>query len=201
MTDPIDPAIREFVIAAHGDLPKVQATLAEHPDWLLVNYQWGEGNFETPIQAAAHVGNRPMAEYLLAQGAPLEMCTAAMLGRRDTVADLLAADPASAQARGGHGITLLFHTAMSGDTELAQTIYDAGAREGISGALFGAIAYGHLPMVQWLVAHDATDFALTDFRGRTPLEAAEQDGEPDIAAWLRSAMDAQAAGALLMDVR
>jgi ankyrin repeat protein len=180
---------REFVIAAHGDLPKVQATLAEHPDWLVVNYQWGEDNFETPIQAAAHVGNRPIAEYLLAQGAPLEICTAAMLGRRDTVAELLAADPANAQARGGHGITLLFHTAMSGDTALAQTIYDAGAREGLNQALFGAIAHDRLDMVGWLIDHGATDFTATDFRGRTPLAAAEEDGRAEIAALLQSAID------------
>lgn len=190
MTAPSDAEIREFVIAAHGDLPKVQATLAEHPDWLRVNYQWGDDNFETPIQAAAHVGNRPMAEYLLGQGAPLEICTAAMLGRRDTVAEILTADPASAQARGGHGITLLFHTAMSGDTALAQTIYDAGAREGLNQALFGAIMVGHSPMVEWLIDHGATDFTITDFRGRTPLDAAEQEGQAEIAAILRSSMNA-----------
>jgi hypothetical protein len=61
--------IREFVIAAHGDLAAVQATLAEQPDWLNVEFDWSPGGgTETPIQAAAHVGNREIATYLLARG-------------------------------------------------------------------------------------------------------------------------------------
>ena len=59
--------IDEFVVAAHHDFPFVQQKLAEQPELLNENATW----IETPVQAAAHVGNRPIAEFLLAQAAPL----------------------------------------------------------------------------------------------------------------------------------
>ena len=85
MTDatPLAPEqIREFVIAGHGNLAAVQALLAAEPRLLNVANEWSPGDTETAIQGAAHVGSRAVAEYLLAQGAPLELPTAAMLGRR-----------------------------------------------------------------------------------------------------------------------
>ena len=100
--------IDEFVVASHHDLPRVQTMLAENPDLLNENAQW----IETPIQASAHVGNRPIAEYLLGQGAPLDICTAAMLGRIDEVRSLLADDPELAHAHGAHNIPV--HV-LSGD--------------------------------------------------------------------------------------
>ena len=84
--------LREFVIAGHGDLHKVQAMLADCPTLLNATYEWKENDTETAIQAAAHVGNVAVAEFLLAQGAPLEICTAAMLGRIPDVDQLLRND-------------------------------------------------------------------------------------------------------------
>src|SRR5690606_10235622 len=96
--------INEFVLAAHHDLPRVQELLAENPAVLNENAEW----IETPIQAAAHVGSRAIAEYLLAQGAPLDICTAAMLGRADDVRALLADDPGLYEATGAHNIPVLY---------------------------------------------------------------------------------------------
>jgi hypothetical protein len=55
--------IKEFVIAAHFDLAKVQAMLAENPALLTVEHQWGENDFEDGLGAASHMGNRSIAEY------------------------------------------------------------------------------------------------------------------------------------------
>src|SRR5947199_10632453 len=77
--------VREFVIAGHGNLEKVQKMLEERPDLLNAPYAWTESDHETAIQAAAQVGSVPVAEYLLENGAPLEICTAAMLGRKEEV--------------------------------------------------------------------------------------------------------------------
>ena len=49
--------IREFVIAAHFNLEKVQTMLAERPSLLTVRHQWGENDFEDGLGAASHVGN------------------------------------------------------------------------------------------------------------------------------------------------
>ena len=85
--------VDEFVVASHHDFDKVKEMLAEKPALLDENATW----METPIQAAAHVGNRPIAEYLLEQGAPLDICTAAMLGLEAEVAGLDTAYDAQAE--------------------------------------------------------------------------------------------------------
>lgn len=100
MSKPTQEQIREFVLPAHGDLASVKRLLAENP--LLLNAKYEEWN-ETALGAASHVGNREIALYLLEQGAPLVMCTAAMLGMTDKVAGFLENDNAEANARGAHG--------------------------------------------------------------------------------------------------
>ena len=71
--------IKAFVIAGHGDLDTIKATLAEKPGLLNEAYEWQPGDFETALMGAAHVGNRSIVAYLLEKGAPLDICTAAML--------------------------------------------------------------------------------------------------------------------------
>src|SRR5512143_2505466 len=110
--------IRDFVVAAHGNLPRVREMLAEHPSLVNARYQWAENDSETAIQAAAQVGSRPVVEYLLERGAPLEICTAAMLGRRDVVQRMLDEDPKLIDAKGAHGIPLMPHAAVSNNLEL-----------------------------------------------------------------------------------
>jgi hypothetical protein len=72
--------IRTFILAAHADFDKVKSMLAEHLELLNVAYPWSETDHETAIMAAAHMGNRPIAEHLIGLGAPVEIYTAAMLG-------------------------------------------------------------------------------------------------------------------------
>ena len=177
--------IKEFVIAAHFDFAKVQAMLAEDPALLKLEHEWGPGDFESPIGAAAHVGNRKIAEFLLAQGAPGNICVAAMLGHEDEVRAWLDADPALANACGAHGIPLMFHAAMSGSTGLADTLKAAGCEEGYSDALHAAIMHGHGEMVRWLLENGATELDVQDFRGRTLLQHAQESEQPEIAALLR----------------
>ena len=74
---PSQDLIDELVGNAHGNMARVQEILAEHPELVNASSQWGE----TPIQAAAQMGDKVMAEYLLGLGAPLDICTAAMHGQ------------------------------------------------------------------------------------------------------------------------
>src|SRR5688500_12065836 len=99
--------IRAFVIAGHGNLEKVKQMLGERPELLNISHEWAPGDTETALQGAAHVGSVPIAETLLAQGAPLDICTAAMLGRRGDVEHFLEEDNAKINATGAHGIPLL----------------------------------------------------------------------------------------------
>lgn len=183
---PTADAIRDFVIAAHRDLDAVRTLLAQDPNLLNIGHDWGNGDVETAIMAAAHVGNRAIAQFLLEQGAPLAIYTAAMLGQREAVARLLEQDPNSANARGAHGISLMFHAAMSGDVFLAQLLKEGGCSEGYDEALIGAINHGKADMVAWLLDNGATNLNVTNFQGKTALQLAVEKGHHTIADLLRA---------------
>ncbi|MEP7293381.1 MAG: ankyrin repeat domain-containing protein [Chloroflexota bacterium] len=180
--------IDEFVVAAHHDLPRVQELLAEQPDLLNENATW----IETPIQAAAHVGNRPIAEYLLDQGAPLDICTASMMGLTEDVKALLADNPELSGATGAHNIPLMFYPALSDNTEIAQILFDAGADvnagEGGNTPLHGAAITGHVNVLRWLLDHDANPYAV-DYEGKTPLDRAQANNHDAAAAILQPFFD------------
>src|SRR6266705_1352683 len=99
-----------YVGAAHGDLDTVKKLLAEHPDILNRPATWGE----LALGAAAQTGQAAIAEHLLALGAPLDICTAAMLGRASDVAAMLPKESLGANAAGAHGIPLLYHAIITG---------------------------------------------------------------------------------------
>lgn len=178
--------IREFVIAAHFDLEKVKAMLAEHPGLLTVAFEWGPGDYEDGLGAASHVGNRPIAEFFLGQGVPLTVCAAAMLGRKADVEQFIADDASLANAKGAHGIPIMFHAAMSGDTSIADLLVAKGGGEGIPFALHGAIAHEHLDMARWLLDHGAKDHLdVKNYEGKSPLVKAEESGNTAMVDLLR----------------
>lgn len=174
----------EIVLVSHFNLARVKELLAEDPSLLNVMHEpW----LETPLGAASHVGNRAIAEYLLEQGAPLTLPTAAMLGRVDDVKAFLKADPNNAHVTGAHRISLLFHAAMSGSVEIVELLKVHGASLETAGqALQGATNYGHLDMVKWLLAHGA-DPNIPDYQNKTPLALAKANGQTEIAAVLEAA--------------
>ena len=185
-TEPATDRIREFVLAGHGNLALVQERLAADPALLNAAYEWRENDRETALQAAAHVGNRAIAEYLLAQGAPLHICTAAMLGRQAEVERLVADDPSQIDAKGAHGISLLTHAALSGNVALAQWLVAHGARSGMSAALHNAVSQGHADLTFWLLQHGDPDVEWKNFEGKTALTVATERGLEPIAQLLRA---------------
>lgn len=183
----LDPdSIRAFVIAGHGDLGTVRRMLAEEPALLSVAHEWRPGDTETALQGASHVGNQAIAEYLLEQGAPNAVTTAAMLGDRATVEEMLAADPDLIEARGAHGISLLAHAAWSGDIDLVSMLYERGATEGQSMALSHAVARGDVVLVRWFLESADPDLAWKNYQGKTVLDMAEEQGAAGVADALRA---------------
>ena len=177
--------VREFVIASHGNFEKVKQMLAENPSLLTTGYQWNESDNETPIQAAAQVGNKPIAEYLIERGAPLDICTAAMLGRRQEVQSRLDANPIQVKATGAHGIPLLPHAVWSDDQDLVQFLFERGATTAPSLALHNAILKGNYDLVQWLLDNASPEINAKDYRGKTPLAVAVERKQEGIAKLLR----------------
>jgi ankyrin repeat protein len=178
--------IREFVIAAHFNFDKVLTMAAERPMLLTARHQWGENDYEDGLGAASHVGNRPIAEFFLAQGVPLNICAAAMLGRIVDVATFIQVDATQANAHGAHDIPILFHAALSGNTDLTHLLLASGCKEGFDSALHAAIMHGHGEMVNWLLEHGATDLQVLNYEGKTPLKKAVELGHTAIADTLRS---------------
>ncbi len=122
--DPLaSTAVQEFVRKAHGDLTATKALLAEQPGLLNATWDWGGGDFETGLGGAGHMGNREIAEYLIGQGARLDIFVAAMLGRLDIVRAMLAAWPALIQSKGPHGISLMRHARAGKDASAAVAEY------------------------------------------------------------------------------
>ena len=113
---PLDPEkVNAIVLEAHGDLDAVRALLAEQPALTNAAWDWGGGDWETPLGAAAHMGRRDIAELLLEHGARLDLFAAAMLGETEIVRSALAAFPEMRDARGPHGIPLVEHARKGGE--------------------------------------------------------------------------------------
>jgi hypothetical protein len=185
MSDIDSALVREFVIAGHGNLERVREMLADQPALLNLAHVWAEGDTETAIQGASHVGNSAIALYLLDQGAPLAIYTAAMLGRADDLERMLADEPGQIRALGAHGIPLIPHAVFSGDVALVQRLFARGAAEGMSLALSNAVGRGDLDMTRWIVTHGRPDAAWKNFQGKTALDVARERGLTDIAQILR----------------
>ena len=182
---PSTEQIREFVIAGHGNLEKVRQILAENPKLLNASYRWNENDTETAVQAAAQVGSTNVAEFLLRQGAPLEICTAAMLGMRDYVERRLNAHPQEVNATGAHGIPLLPHAVWSDNLPLVQRVFERGAKSGATLALHNAVSRGNYEIVEWLVDNAGTDIQGKNYQGKTPLTVATERHNDGIVALLK----------------
>lgn len=176
--------IDEFVGAAHGDLARVRELLQQYPALATVNASWAE----TPIQAAAQTGQREIVNLLLAAGAPLDICTAAMLGDKARVAEMLQRDASLAHATGAHGLPAMYYPAINGRVDIAELLLDRGAPvnggDGVSPPLHGAVYFNQPRMVEWLLAHGA-DVNARDYQHRTALAVAIANQREEIANMLR----------------
>ena len=114
--------VQEFVSVAHGDFDRTVALLAQTPALANAVWDWGGGDFESGLGAAAHMGRRDIALHLLAHGARFGLFAAAMLGQLDVVRAVLAAQPDLRHTAGAHGIPLLVHAQMGGPE--AQAVVD-----------------------------------------------------------------------------
>lgn len=119
-----DPAVaKEVVGASHGNLARVRELVERQPALARSAVDWGFGDWETALGAAAHTGRREIAELLLANGAPPTLFSAAMLGQLDVVRALVAARPGVQGMLGPHGITLLAHARTGGADSTAVVQY------------------------------------------------------------------------------
>ena len=181
--------VASFVGLAHKDvnLDRVAEMVAHDPKLVYASWDWGGGDWETGLGGASHVGSRKMARFLLEKGARIDAFCAAMLGERDVVAALVAADPRVVNARGPHGYCLLYHAAISGDTRIAELLnpHVAARTRDFNQSLSAAVRDGNLEMTAWLLQQGVTDPNQEDAMGKRPLALALEKNFPEVAEVLR----------------
>jgi len=114
--------VREMVLVAHYDLKRVKELVEARPSLARAAWDWGFGDWEDALGAASHMGNRPMAEYLISKGARPTIFSAAMLGQLEIVKGFVAEQPGVQAIRGPHSISLLAHARVGG--EAARPVFD-----------------------------------------------------------------------------
>ncbi len=106
--------VQDFVIYAHSELDMVKKLLEKEPALLNATMDWGQGDWETGLGGASHMGRRDIVEVLLDRGARIDIFCAAMMGQLDAVKSFLCLEPKLIDAKGPHGFTLHFHAQVGG---------------------------------------------------------------------------------------
>ncbi len=111
-----DPTlVAEIVGKSHFDEKRVRELIGLYPSLVNASWDWGFGDWETPLAAASHVGQRGIAEFLIEKGAKIDLFAAAMLGYTEVVKALVTASPGVQRLLGPHGIPLLSHAKAGGE--------------------------------------------------------------------------------------
>lgn len=106
--------VETFVGVCHRDVAEVTRMVEHQPSLARASWDWGFGDWETGLGAAAHTGRRNIADVVLAHGARPTIFSAAMMGQLDVVRAFVAASPGIQRTPGPHGITLLRHARAGG---------------------------------------------------------------------------------------
>ena len=115
--------MKDAVGASHGNFARIRELVEKQPAMARASIDWGFGDWETCIDAAAHVGNKPIADFLLTHGARPTIFSAAMMGQLDAVKAFVAARPGIQKTLGPHGITLMSHAKAGGPDAAAVVQY------------------------------------------------------------------------------
>ena len=122
-------------------------------------WDWGFGDWESALGAASHMGNRAIAEYLIANGARPSLFSATMLGQLEVVKAFVAVQPGIQRTPGPHSISLLAHAKAGGEAsrpvyEFLQALGDADApqeavlSEADRARILGTYVFGQNPSDQ-----------------------------------------------------
>jgi len=106
---------QDFVIYAHSSLEMTRKLLEREPGLLNASIDWGGGDWETALGGAAHMGKKEIVQFLLEQGARMDLFCAAMLGKTDMLKTILTTCPSLIDAKGPHGFSLHFHAQVGGE--------------------------------------------------------------------------------------
>jgi hypothetical protein len=106
--------IRTIITVAHFDLDKLKGLIGPHPQLVKSAWDWGFGDWETPLGAACHMGRHDIAEYLLLNGAIPTLFSWVLFGDLRMVEQISERQPGIQRVGGPHSISLLAHARMGG---------------------------------------------------------------------------------------
>lgn len=186
--------VNDWIIKAHQrKLDAMKELLARQPSLIHSSWDWGNGDFESALQAAAHTGSREMALFLLDQGARLDLFATTMLGQATLLRNAVETFPASINVRGAHGITLLSHAVQGRDQARSTLDYLLG--KGIDINESSTAGTTALMMSAQTAQRDTVNFLLAKGAnpnmkakdGSTALSISLKAGHQDIASDLKAA--------------
>ena len=174
---PLFDAIRAGDLAAVKSLVGADASLASAKN----------DSGVSAVLTAVYMGRNEIRDFLLANGAALELPEAAALGNLARVRELVEKNPASANSFSPDGFPVVALAAFLGQLEIVQYLaaHDADINTAATNgsgynALTGAVTSGHVAVVQWLLENGAN----ANYRysaGYSPLLTAAANGRVDIA--------------------
>ena len=186
--------VGRFVGKSHGDFDTVAEMLKNEPALINAAWDWGAGDWETGLGAAAHTGRRNIAELLLDNGAHLNAFAAAMLGFTSVVTEMMKAYPNLHAVPGPHQICLLTH-AIHGREQadgVFHLLLDAGADVNSQAKqkttpLMAAANVGRAEIVEILLEKGA-DPTVVNVAQLTALELAKKRNHQQVVAMIEKAL-------------
>lgn len=106
--------IQQIVTVAHFDLNALKDLVKPHPHLVKAAWDWGFGDWETPLGAACHMGRRDISEFLLSEGATPSLFSWVLFGDLQFVKQIIERVPTIQRTSGPHSISLLAHARMGG---------------------------------------------------------------------------------------
>ena len=184
--------------AKKGDILEIRRILSQDADAI----GRANGSGETPLMAALYRGHSDAVAFLLDAGAPLDLFSAAAVGRIEALNRELDGGGLSVGDYSYDGWTPLHLAAFFGRHNAAERLLDAGAdakavsRNSMKNtALHAALAGRHTDVALLLIAR-GSDVNATDAGGHTPLHLAADNGLVDaIRALLANGADPHAVDA------
>jgi hypothetical protein len=113
--------IEKLVRVSHFSLDKVKEVVDPHPQLVKTSWDWGFGDWETPLGAACHMGRRDIAEYLFSKGATPSIFSSVLFGDLSLVKQIVDRQPGIQRVAGPHSISLLAHARLGGKN--AEEVY------------------------------------------------------------------------------
>ncbi len=188
--NPTGDSVRHFVAKCHGDIEAVRASLKRHPEWCHAVWDWGLGDFESPLGAAAHSGRADIAELLIEHGASPDLFASAMMGHVGCVRQMTRHIASWQRAQGSHRIPLVSHAIAGGQRAwrvvrflLDQDVdVNACSRLGYT-PLMTAACFDNDRAAGWLLERGA-DPGRRNHRGLTAEQIARKRGHERVASLL-----------------